>query len=98
MESVDSPAQIFTSSSLAVCRQLVLEGVGISALPIEIIQEDIDRGRLHVIDTEWTPSQLNFTASHTMKPYKPELLAIINLAKTIADSHIPREFHNTVDK
>ena len=86
-ETVDIPAQIFTSSSLSVCRSLVLEGVGIAALPTHIVENDIKNDLLHVIDTNWHPSELEFTASHTMKPYKPELLVIINLAKSVADSY-----------
>jgi DNA-binding transcriptional LysR family regulator len=86
-EVVDRPVQIFTSSSLGVCRRLVLEAVGIAALPIDIVDADIAAGSMHVLDTVWVPSRLTFTASYMMNPYKSELLAIINLAKTVADQH-----------
>jgi DNA-binding transcriptional LysR family regulator len=86
-EAVDRPAQIFTSSSLGVCRRLVVEGVGIAALPIHIVDADIANQSLHIIDAKWHPSKLTFTASHAMIPYKPELAAIIELAKTVADGY-----------
>lgn len=90
-EIADRPAQIFTSSSLGVCRRLVLEGVGISALPAHIVDSDIKNNLLHIIDANWLPSELIFTASHAMKPYKPELQPIIALAKAVADdNHIPK--------
>ena len=91
VESVDSPAQIFASSSLAVCRRLVLDGVGIATVPLDIVRADIDKGLLNIVESDWKPSDLAFTASHTMKPYRPELLAIINLAKSIADGYTDPE-------
>jgi len=86
-EIVDTPTQIFTSSSLGVCRRLVLEGVGISALPVHIVEKELKNNSLHIIDANWLPSRLTFTATQTRKPYKPKLQAIISLAKTVADSY-----------
>jgi len=86
-EIADCTAQIFTSSSLGICRRLVIEGVGISALPEHIVKEDIDNKLLHVINANWLPSELIFTASYTRKPYRPELQPIIALAKTVADNN-----------
>lgn len=84
---VESSAQIFSSSSLAVCRNLVLEGVGISPLPIDLVDKDIKKGLIHKIETDWHPSDLCFTASYTMKPYKPELETIIRLAQQVAEEY-----------
>ncbi len=84
---VESSAQIFSSSSLAVCRNLVLEGVGISPLPINLVQKDIHRGLIRQIETDWHPSDLCFTASYIMKPYKPELETIIGLAQQVANEY-----------
>ncbi len=79
----ERPARIITSSSLAICRRLVLDGMGISALPADLIQDDIDNGLMQVINTSWHPSDLTFTASYPMTPHKPELLPMIDLAKSI---------------
>lgn len=81
--SSDRPARIFASSSLAACRRLVLDGVGISALPRALISDDLKTGTLNIIDTDWYPSGLTFTASYPITPHKPELLAAVELAKSI---------------
>lgn len=83
-QSSDQPAQVFASSSLAACRRLVVDGVGVSALPRVLVQADLDAGLLESIDTRWHPSDLSFTVSHPMSPHRPELLPLIELAKTVA--------------
>jgi DNA-binding transcriptional LysR family regulator len=79
----ERPASIITSSSLAISRRLVLDGMGISALPVDLVQNDLESGVLHAINTSWHPSDLTFTASYPMTPHKPELLPMIELAKSI---------------
>ncbi|MGH1441668.1 MAG: LysR family transcriptional regulator [Cellvibrionaceae bacterium] len=79
----ERPARLFASSSLAICRQLVLDGMGVSALPADVIKPNIDSGDLHIVKTNWHPSDLTFTASYPMTPHKPELLSMIQLAKTV---------------
>ncbi len=81
-KSSEQPAKIITSSSLAICRRLVLDGMGISALPADLVQSDLDQGVMHKIVTDWHPSDLTFTASYPMSPHKPELLPMIELAKS----------------
>lgn len=83
----ERPARLFASSSLAVCRRLVLDGMGISALPIDVIQPHIDNEDLHIVSTNWHPSALTFTASYPMSPHKPELLSMIALAKEVISEH-----------
>ena len=85
-KSSDRPARIFASSSLAVCRRLVLDAVGVSALPSVVIADDIAAGKVNVINTDWHPSDLSFTASYPMAPHKPEFLPMIELAKSIMNS------------
>ena len=87
MESVDQPVQIFTSSSLSVCRHLVLDGLGISALPKELMQQDLKDGRVHLLQTQWQPSRLSFTASHLMQPNPLELEGIVELAMNRASAY-----------
>jgi DNA-binding transcriptional LysR family regulator len=82
-KSSERPARIFASTSLAVCHRLVLDGVGIAALPYAVIEDDVKRGQLNIINADWRPSDLTFTASYPMTPHKPELLPMIELAKTI---------------
>lgn len=79
----ERPVRIIASSSLAVSRRLVLDGMAISTLPLDLVQDDIDSGLMHIINTSWHPSDLTFTASYPMTPHKPELLPMIELAKSI---------------
>jgi len=82
--SCDKPVQTYTSSSLVACRRLVIEGVGISALPAAVVEDDLDAGTLQIIQTSWHPSDLTFTASYPMSPPRPEFLPLIELAKSVA--------------
>lgn len=84
----DKPARLFASSSLGVCHSMVLDGIGLGVLPIELIQKDIDQGSLNIISTEWHPSDLNFNAVYLNSPYRPEVLNVINMAKTVANEFI----------
>ncbi|MFT5419685.1 MAG: DNA-binding transcriptional LysR family regulator [Candidatus Endobugula sp.] len=79
----ERPARLFASSSLAVCRRLVVDGMGISAVPLDVVAKDLRKGRLHIINTDWHPSDMTFTASYPMSPHKPELLSMIELAKSV---------------
>ncbi len=81
--SSERPARLFASSSLAVCRRLVIDGMGISALPLDVVAKDLKKGRLHIINTDWHRSDITFTASYPMSPHKPELSSIIKLAKSV---------------
>lgn len=79
----DAPAKVFSSSSLAICRRLVLDMVGISSLPFDIVKEDIEKGDIQMINTNWHPSDLSFTASYVISPGKYKLDPIIDLAKDV---------------
>jgi len=75
--------RIFASSSLGVCRQLVIDGRGVGALPAEVVKDDVEAGTLSILKVSWTPSNLNFTASFPMTPHKPQLFTVIELAKLV---------------
>ncbi|MFT6386659.1 MAG: DNA-binding transcriptional LysR family regulator [Cellvibrionaceae bacterium] len=84
----ERPARLFASSSLAVCRQLVIDGMGVSALPVDVIKPNLDNGSMHIINTHWHPSSLTFTASYPMTPHKPELLSMIALVQAVIEEHV----------
>jgi DNA-binding transcriptional LysR family regulator len=79
----ERPVRVFASSSLAVCRRLVIDGMGVSALPYDVVEDDIEKGEVQIINAEWRPSDITFTASYPMSPHKPELLPMIELAKSV---------------
>ncbi|PPC77559.1 LysR family transcriptional regulator [Pokkaliibacter plantistimulans] len=67
----DQPARFFSSSSLAACRRLTLDGVGISTLPQVLVADELQSGSLKRLSAVWTPSALHFTASYRSDPYNP---------------------------
>lgn len=84
IKSSDKPTRMFASSSLGVCHNMVLDGVGIGVLSKEIIQKDVNQGNIDIIEAEWYPSSLDFNAIYLISPYRPELLTVIELAKQVA--------------
>lgn len=75
--------RIFASSSLGVCRRLVLDGMGVSTLPKDLVIDDIEKNLMHEIDVDWYPSELTFTASYPMSLHRPEFRPLIELVKTV---------------
>ncbi len=67
-DSGEKPARIFPSSSLAACKRMTMDGVGIGTLPIQLISHDLQEGRLIEVPCEWVPSNLNFTVSYPTEP------------------------------
>lgn len=65
------PAHFFASTSLAACRSLAIDGVGVATMPDVLIQKDIDEGTLQKVRAIWTPSKLKFTASYSDDPFNP---------------------------
>ncbi|WCN07491.1 LysR family transcriptional regulator [Marinomonas mediterranea] len=85
------PARFFASTSLAACRSLAIDAVGIATLPDIMIDEDIELGKLKKIKSIWSPSDLHFTASYSDDPINPfsEMTAKMaaEVAKEYADAH-----------
>lgn len=63
-----NPTRFFSSSSLAALVKMTIDGVGISALPLAVVANEIARGELVTLDVEWTPKALDFTASYCTVP------------------------------
>jgi DNA-binding transcriptional LysR family regulator len=78
------PARFYSSSSLAACRRLALDGIGVSALPMSVISDGLKDGRLVRLDAAWTPSQLEFTASYPVVPVNPVAELAANLAVRVS--------------
>ena len=78
------PARFYSSSSLAACRRLALDGIGVSALPMSVISDGLKSGRLVELKAAWTPSQLEFTASYPAVPFNPVAELAANLAVGIS--------------
>ncbi len=65
------PAHFFASTSLAACRSLALDAVGVATMPDVMIEDALQAGTLKRIRAIWTPSELKFTASYSDEPFNP---------------------------
>ncbi len=81
------PARFYSSSSLAACRRLTIDGIGVSTLPLSVIADELDNGQLVQLETAWTPSQLEFTASYPSVPYNPVAELAANLAVGVSEAY-----------
>lgn len=92
------PARFYSSSSLAACRQLTLDGIGVSALPLSVIAGDLKDRRLITLDAAWTPSQLAFTASYPIVPFNPVAELAANLAVKVSEQYTEARDHITLSE
>ena len=69
-EDVDH-IRLFPSTSLAACKRMTLDGLGVGMLPLQLIKEELEKGTLKEITSTWLPSDLVFTASYPREPYSP---------------------------
>jgi len=81
-------ARLFPSTSLAACKRMAIDGLGIGMLPVALIHDEVEQGILRQIESTWLPSSLEFTASYPREPYSPLAKRIAALAAEVAqESH-----------
>lgn len=78
--------RIHASSSLATIIRMTVDGIGISALPREIIRNELARGSLREFQAEFPPPQLRFTVSYGSSPESSLTRSLAALASRIARS------------
>ncbi len=78
------PARISPSSSLAAIKRMAADSLGVAVLPMATIRNEIDSGQLQVLDCDWQPSDLVFTASWPTVPFRPALERFAQLAAVAA--------------
>ncbi|WP_172328414.1 LysR family transcriptional regulator [Mangrovicoccus sp. HB161399] len=76
--------QIIASSSLATCHQMALDGLGAALVPDVIVRPDIAMGALELLDCDWLPSPMNFTASYLARPVSHVVTAAAETAREVA--------------
>ena len=79
-----APPRIFPSTSLSACQRMAERGVGIGALPRDLIGDALANGDLIEIATDWTPQPLNFTASYIADPSRPIAARVAEMAAEVA--------------
>ncbi|MGF1742150.1 LysR family transcriptional regulator [Vibrio profundum] len=85
------PIRFYSTSSLSASIKLAESGVGIATLPKEVIGEQIDNGKLIVIDAKWHPSPLAFSLSSIPGPNDALIKAVSQLALDTASNPLPVE-------
>jgi DNA-binding transcriptional LysR family regulator len=80
-------ARIHASSSLATIIRMTVDGIGVSALPREIIEEELANGSLRVFRSEGPLPDLDFTVSYGATPESSITRAVADLAVGVAGAH-----------
>ncbi|MDA1024052.1 MAG: LysR family transcriptional regulator [Proteobacteria bacterium] len=76
--------KIYTCKSLGVAASLASAGLGITLLPIDYFQDQVDSGRLKVIETDPPMTPTEFTATMAMDGIQPITKIIANLAQELS--------------
>lgn len=87
----DEPPRLFPASSLAASIKMALDGIGIASLPRDLVRDYVTAGELRVIDCDWHPSDLQFTASYPVEPAHPAAERAAKLALRAAETHAARQ-------
>lgn len=74
-----------SSSNSAVCINMAVDSLGIATLPLQIVQPQIRSGKLVVLNCDWGPSPLSFTASYISQPPRQPVEQAAVLATEVAD-------------
>lgn len=74
-----------SSSNLAVCLDMAVEGLGIATLPQELIRPFVKQRKLVALDCDWTPTPMTFTASYISLPARQWVEEAAALATEVAD-------------
>ncbi|MCP8689120.1 LysR family transcriptional regulator [Marinobacterium sedimentorum] len=82
------PVRFFSSSSLAACHRLTLDGVGVSTLPQVMITAELAAATLKRVEVDWTPSALVFTASYPTVPCNPLAELAAQMAVRVATAAV----------
>lgn len=83
----EEPPRMFPVNSLSASVRLTLDGVGIGSLPRDLVADHVADGRLRIVECEWHPSDLQFTASYPVEPSNPIAEQAAKLAARIAEAY-----------
>lgn len=76
--------RIASSSNMAACLRMALDGLGVAVLPDPVVTPWIDAGRLRRIDCGFVPTPMTFAASHVGSPPRRFLTEAARLARSVA--------------
>jgi DNA-binding transcriptional LysR family regulator len=76
--------RIFANSSLSSIVRMTLDGIGIAAIPRNVVADHLAEGRLRLVETEHEMPALSFTASFIKRPDMPLNAIVADLARQVA--------------
>ncbi len=79
--------RIHSSSSLATIVRMAVEGIGVCALPVDIVRREMKRGELCLLESAVRLPDLYFTASFPAESDSFLIHAICDLAVNVAKDH-----------
>lgn len=79
--------RLFPSSSLAAAKRMTIDNMGVGILPAAFIKDELRSGILREIRTNWTPSDLVFTASYPREPFNSAAEKLAHLAVNISNEY-----------
>ncbi|HEY0213044.1 MAG TPA: LysR family transcriptional regulator [Paenirhodobacter sp.] len=71
-------------NDMTSCLQMTMNGLGIAVLPRPFVDPAVASGRLALLDVDWLPAKLNFTASYPHSPASLAVTSAASLAKSMA--------------
>jgi len=84
-KTASEPVRIFPTSSLAACKRMVIDRIGVGMMPLVCIGSELEEGKLTVVSGSWHPSDLVFTASYPRTPHNVLTDQVVSLATAAAD-------------
>ena len=83
----DLPAiKLHASASMATVVHLALEGIGIAVIPFQLVQDELDSGKLELIQSDVRMPQLSFSASWLESPDTLAVELVVDIAARVARS------------
>jgi DNA-binding transcriptional LysR family regulator len=81
----DLPAiKLHASASMATVVHLALEGIGVAVIPYQLVEDELDSGKLQLIRTDVTMPQLSFCASWLESPDTLAVELVVDIAARVA--------------
>jgi len=79
--------RLFANSSLSSIVRMTLDGLGVAAIPQEVVAEHLAKGELRVLRSEEQMPVMSFTASFIQRPDMPLNAIVAGLAQQVAADH-----------
>lgn len=76
--------RLFANSSLSSIVRMALDGIGVAAIPQEVVAEQLAAGRLRVLTTDQEMPVMSFNASYIQRPDMPLNAIVAELAQKVA--------------